>query len=98
MSEVIIVRAVETCSACPSQWDAWDMDGNYWYLRHRHGRGQAWKYPSSDWRTWPDGPPRMSYEYDGESTEEIGDGYVSLEEFCRRTGLNLHPKANIVPR
>jgi len=88
------MKAVQTCSACPSQWDAWDLDGNYWYLRHRHSRGQAWRYPSPDIDTWNNDPPRMEYHLDDwqtESTEEIGDGYVSFREFCRRTGLNLHP-------
>lgn len=36
-----IVKAHQTCYACPSQWDAWDEEGNYWYLRFRHGYGSA---------------------------------------------------------
>lgn len=90
-TEIIIVRAVQTCEACPSQWDAWDADGRYWYLRHRHSVGAAWQYDSPDCETWDERPPVLRYEIDweSESTEEIGDGYVSLREFCRRTGLNL---------
>jgi hypothetical protein len=36
---IILVRTVQTSSACPAQWDAWDADGNYYYLRFRHGHG-----------------------------------------------------------
>lgn len=27
-----------TCDACPSQWDVYDRDGKYWYVRYRGGR------------------------------------------------------------
>ena len=92
MSEVILTRIVETCSACPSQWDAWDLDGNYWYLRYRHSSGRAWRYPSPDVDTWNDEEPRMSFNTEGEN---VADGWIGLEEFCRRTGLNIHPNAEI---
>jgi hypothetical protein len=26
---------VQTCIACPSQWDMWDEDGKYYYVRYR---------------------------------------------------------------
>jgi hypothetical protein len=34
---ITIVRAERTCTACPSQWDMWDDEGNYIYVRYRHG-------------------------------------------------------------
>jgi hypothetical protein len=34
---VRLVRLVQTCTACPSQWDAWAEDGTYYYVRYRHG-------------------------------------------------------------
>ena len=84
MSEVILVKAVQTCVACPSQWDAWDLDGNYWYLRYRHGRGTAERQPSPDLATWVNREPNIRFEYgDGLS------GCMDLEEFCERAGLNL---------
>lgn len=30
-------RLVQTCGACPSQWDAWGKDGWYYYIRYRSG-------------------------------------------------------------
>jgi len=32
-----IVKIIETCSACPSQWDMWDAEGNYYYVCYRWG-------------------------------------------------------------
>jgi len=32
-----MTRLVRTCSACPAQWDAWDADGQQYYIRYRHG-------------------------------------------------------------
>lgn len=32
-------RIIRTVQACPSEWYAWDDDGNWYYLRYRFGRG-----------------------------------------------------------
>lgn len=32
-----ITKLVQTCGACPAQWDAWDEDGTYYYIRYRSG-------------------------------------------------------------
>ena len=50
--EVTLVRIIQTCAAMPSQWDAWDLDGNYWYLRYRFSRGTAERQPGPDYTTW----------------------------------------------
>lgn len=34
-----LVRVLQTVKACPSEWSAWDADGNWYYLRYRFGRG-----------------------------------------------------------
>jgi hypothetical protein len=76
-TEVILVKTVETCSACPSQWDAWDADGGYWYLRFRHGRGTMGRDYITD---------ALSFE-----AIELG-GVITLDEFCRRIGVTLAPE------
>lgn len=78
MSEIILVRAVQTCAAYPSQWDAWDLDGRYWYLRYRSGRGTMARDYLSDTLsfTCDDGP----------------HGEISLEEFCKRIGVTWAPQ------
>lgn len=75
---ITITRAVQTCYACPSQWDAWDQDDRYLYLRFRHGHGTA--------RRRDDDGRRLVAEF---STDDQYDGVISLEEFARRAGFQL---------
>jgi hypothetical protein len=82
MNGVRIVKAVQTCSACPSQWDAWDDQGNYWYLRYRWGEGTAQILSGPDADISSD--PELSFSY-GDSL----DGSISLHEFCYRAGIEL---------
>jgi hypothetical protein len=69
------VRAVQTCFACPSQWDAWTSDGTYLYLRYRSGHG-----------TVQDKDNRVvaSFTHGDEFA-----GHMGLREFCRRAGVGL---------
>jgi hypothetical protein len=85
MTGVIIVEAVQTCEACPSQWDAWDADGYYWYLRYRHGRGAAERQPGPDPDTWASKDPELTFRGD----EGAPGGWIDLEDFCRLAGLTL---------
>lgn len=70
-----IVRAIQTCWACPAQWDAWDETGRYWYFRFRSGQGSA---------ECETGERRYFSEGDGL------DGYIELEDFCELAGLELN--------
>lgn len=72
-----IVKAHQTCYACPSQWDAWDEEGNYWYLRFRHGYGSA----SRD----IDGPDIYTFH----AGDDGLDGVIDLQNFCNRAGIEL---------
>jgi hypothetical protein len=90
---------------CPSQWDAWDEEGNYYYLRYRHGYGEMRQYKDENWvgADWkPD---------DEINKEEAGwgvyantsyirtiavfehgdplDGCIELDEFCQLAGVEL---------
>jgi hypothetical protein len=73
---VTLTRAVQTCWACPSQWDAWDADGRYYYLRYRSGHGSVRadgaRYPVAD------------FDY-GDSL----DGFIELEKFAELAGIRL---------
>lgn len=91
-TEIILRKVVQTCAACPSQWDAWDLDGHYWYLRYRHGRGSADRQPSPDTRTWTWKDGDLSFTNEG---TELADGWISLEDFCRHAGLHIHPAADV---
>jgi hypothetical protein len=76
---IVIVRAVCTSIACPSQWDAWDAEGRYYYLRYRHGCGYI--------QHWPGGPnfwERQDEEPETIAQFEYGDpldGSMTLAEF-----------------
>jgi hypothetical protein len=74
---VVIVRAVRTGRATPSQWDAWTADGTYLYLRYRWGHGDV---AVGD----VDGPVIAGFRHGGPWA-----GDISLEEFCRRAGVVL---------
>lgn len=72
-----IVKAVQTCNACPAQWDAWTDAGEQLYLRFRYGRGTVS-------RVLGDGSHQEI------SVFEFGDpmnGSIGLDEFCAKAGI-----------
>jgi hypothetical protein len=88
-----LARVVETCRACPAQWDARTVDGQYLYLRYRHGVGSVEKFPSPDPATWVEGDDTMLTEWQ----DPGGGGWISLPDFCARAGLTFAPDAEVVP-
>jgi hypothetical protein len=89
-----IVRAVRTCLACPSQWEAWTDDERPVHLRYRHGRGTVEiDYDEADYEEPYGFPPEKAGEFtrlafQGEHGE---DGYIELAEFCRLANIDLAP-------
>lgn len=79
-----IVKAVQTCWACPSQWDAWTDTDQYLYLRYRYGHGTATAYNGPDWETWGEGQPIADFY-----TGDPWGGSISLREFAEKAGLLL---------
>ncbi|MFF0498486.1 hypothetical protein ACFYU5_18920 [Nocardia aobensis] len=87
-----IVKARQTCFACPSQWDAWDQTGRYLYLRYRYGIGRARRYDLID-------------DFGNEPGEQVGyfefdtpwGGCIDLETFCDLAGLELDLGAHYRP-
>jgi hypothetical protein len=82
---VRLVRATQTSAACPSQWDAYDESGNYWYLRYRHGVGEARRYDDPDWISSRARPLEVLTFEHGHPL----DGVITLEEFALRAGFGL---------
>lgn len=70
-----LVRIVQTCCACPSQWDAWDEEGNYYYLRYRFGHGTVDKGSVR-------GELIASFTYGNDL-----DGSMRIEQFLELAGL-----------
>lgn len=85
-----LVRATQTSLACPSQWDAYDEDGNYWYLRYRHGVGEARRYVDPKWFEQPGITKPLEtivFEY---GHPLAGD--ITLDEFALYAGFSLTPE------
>lgn len=74
-----IVRAVQTCFACPSQWDAWTEDGTYLYLRYRGGIGTVNVGAA-------DGPLLASF-----GAPSL-DGVMDLDDFLHQAGIRATPE------
>lgn len=75
-----LVKVAETCGGCPSQWDAWDEDGDYYYLRFRFGQGtvDTGASQSSPW-------VRFAEFSHGDDMA----GVIDLETFARLAGLDV---------
>jgi len=86
------VRIVQTLSACPSEWSAWDADGNWYYLRYRCGRGTVevsagGPPPGADHEAFVsalgDADLIAGFMYGGQY-----DGEIDLNEFLTLAGLD----------
>ncbi|MCV2462574.1 hypothetical protein OEB94_25205 [Streptomyces sp. ICN988] len=91
-----LTRVVQTCSAYPSQWDAWTADGQYLYLRYRHGEGRVEWHPGPEDdadtpEAWNEGRSGLLTEWDDGS----GSGVIGLEDFLAAAGLVLAPGASV---
>jgi hypothetical protein len=87
MIDITLTDVTQTSVACPSQWDAHDQYGRYWYLRYRHGRGSAEQFPNKDWHLWGPAADDKRVFYTGDPL----DGFITLEDFCERVGFELDP-------
>lgn len=85
-----VVKAVRTCDACPSQWDAWADTGQYLYLRYRSGIGTVEAQLGPDPDTWTE-PVSIA-----EFGEPSLDGSISLTDLCAAAGLGLASDAEEV--
>jgi hypothetical protein len=91
---LMLVRVVQTCSAHPSQWDAWTAEGHYLYLRYRHGEGCVERHPGPDTDTpdsWNEGLSELLVEWD----DGTGNGDIGLQAFLAASGLALAPGASV---
>lgn len=85
MDEIRLERIVQTCSACPSQWDAWDKEGQRYYIRYRFGSLTVDKVPE-------DLDNSSILDWKNIFTQEIGgewDGEMSLDDMMRHTGFKF---------
>jgi hypothetical protein len=69
----VISRVIQTCFACPSQWDAWTSEGDYLYLRYRWGVGTVDDEGGNELARFSTGDPY--------------GGVIDLDDFARQAGL-----------
>jgi hypothetical protein len=94
VEKLVLARVVQTCSAHPSQWDAWTVEGQYLYLRYRHGQGTVERHPGPDIDTpdsWNEGLSELLVEWE----DGTGGGAITLEAFLAASGLALAPGASV---
>lgn len=72
-----IVRLVQTCVACPSQWDGWTDDGRRIYIRYRWGYGSVSIAAPGDGDEYAAVNGECIAEWEG---AESLDGYISEAE------------------
>jgi len=90
---ITITRAVQTCMACPSQWNLWSDNGDYYYARYRHGCGELRQYKTEHWyhKDEDEFIADIAEFYHGDPL----DGMISLEEFAQLAGITIAPDAMI---
>jgi hypothetical protein len=77
----VLIRIIRTCKASPSQWNAWDAKGRYWYLRYRDGRGTM----------GPDYETMTECFY----ADDRPDSLISIGDFLRRLGVAFEPAGSL---
>ena len=83
----VLVQVTQTSCGCPSQWDALDARGRYYYLRYDGGTGEIRRYRTSEW-TWSAKDELIRtvarFQYGGPL-----DGIITLDEFAARAGIAI---------
>jgi hypothetical protein len=92
-----LVKVVQTCRACPSQWDAWDAAGQYYYLRFRSGLGSVETAESPKAYEDPGNEPVLIAHFTHEPCEEGECWYsaIGLTEFLELAGMRLADGAEV---
>lgn len=85
---LVVTKIVQTCPASPSQWEGTTEDGRPLYIRYRFGFLSISVGPvGGDMNSAVNGE-----QWFGEEIGEGMDGYITLAEVCRHTGMIVTPK------
>lgn len=78
-SKTKIEKIIQTCIACPSQWDMWDTDGVEYYVRYRWSNLSVVKVIRKE----PDGNYReegIFYKKTPEDDDNSFEGWMTTDE------------------
>lgn len=78
-----LVRIEQITAAAPSQWWAWDADGNKYYLRYRFGKGTITQLVHGADLMYEDPVIRRFRHGDGM------DSYITLDEFAAHAKVDV---------
>lgn len=84
MAAMQIVRIVQTCWACPSQWEGFMADGQVFYIRFRHGNISVYVDPMDPLK---DDAPIIDERYVSPYGCEGCMGYAELRRFLSSRGI-----------
>lgn len=73
---MIVTKLVQTCTACPSQWEGELDNGDEFYVRYRHGNF-----------TVDINGKEVIYK----EINRMADGFMEEEEMLREAGFTLSP-------
>ena len=85
MLDKTLKKVIRTCPACPSQWDAWTTEGDYLYIRYRHG----------DLSVSKKGEPVWEHHIFEKQVGDDLDGLMMLPEVLNHTGMKLTDDAEV---
>lgn len=77
---IIVTKVIQTCGACPSQWEGETADGRFVYARYRSGHMRV--DVAANEQEWTHGRDDCVYE------EDFGgwlDGYITYDELKAHT-------------
>ena len=85
MAQLVISDIRQTCTACPSQWEAVTTNNRPVYIRYRHGYLSVQiGFAGGDMKTALD-----SEEWFGKQLFDEDDGWIEFDEVCRIANISI---------
>lgn len=88
---IAIDRIVQTCAACPSQWEGFLTDGRAFYIRFRHGSLYMDVHPTNPLQK-EDSERVLDWDDDTNWRGEMD--YAELCSILSRAGITAPPEMN----
>lgn len=80
---VLELKRIEEIGPC--EWNAWNEEGEYFYLRYRRGVGKVTKQPDGDPKTWTNTGEEIIRSWNDHT--DAND--IALSDFLERAAITL---------